>query len=560
MEQYLPDTFGGMTGAFNAGRLLAGQRKAAADKQQLSTLAPGVLAGDPTATAQAYAIDPATAKQYGEGAERMGLQLHNIANQLKQFHAQGNEAAAAMLYQQAAPMIRQKFPNAPDQWNADALMPAIDAVVAMTSQGNEQQRNLAVSPGSAIVDPTTGKVVYERPFAPEKPQNATFEVDKDGRGWWLAPGQAPVPADMPGQSPQASAPQGGGGMVLDDALANAVMQQESGGNPNAVSSAGAQGLMQLMPDTARAPGFGIQPVQDGSPQENVRVGRDYLQAMLRRYNGDQQLALAAYNAGPGRVDQAMQQAGGDKQRAMSLLPRETQQYPGAVQSRLAGGGGGGQGGLRFRVPGQTQQNQVRTLTPDEVKSAGLRPGTVAQVDSEGKVQVIQTPPAEAASGRLSATQLRQANAAKAKLIDLQAVKNQLALVQDKFQPLQNSFSAGPFGGGMLPTEDGKRYDAAVSLLQQFVRKLTRTPGEGSMSDWEGKLAMLANPSRNDYESVTQDKIDQLSTLVDQITQGYESLLQDNQGEASGAARRQARSRMATASRAATRPIRTTGRR
>jgi hypothetical protein len=73
----------------------------------------------------------------------------------------------------------------------------------------------------------------------------------------------------------------------------------------------------------------------------------------------------------------------------------------------------------------------------------------------------------------------------------------------------------------------------VSLLQQFVRKLTRTPGEGSMSDWEGKLAMLANPSRNDYESVTQDKMDQLKALVNQITQGYTAILQDNQSDITG---------------------------
>lgn len=531
-DQYFPDTFGEMTGAFNAGRLLAGQRKQAQQQAQLSALAPQVLNGDPAATAQAYALDPATAKQYGEGADRLGLQLHHIANQIVQMQAAGNEQGAAMLYAQAAPMIRQKFPNAPQQYDPVALKPALDAVVAMTAQGGDPQRNLAVSPGSAIVDPQTGHVVYERPFAPEKPQNATFEVDTQGRGWWLAPGQAPVPADMPGPGPQAStsAP-GGAGLVLDDALANAVLQQESGGNPNAVSPAGARGLMQLMPGTARDPGFGIEPVADNSPRENLRVGKEYLQAMLQRYGGDQQLALAAYNAGPGRVDAALQQAGGDKQRAMSLLPRETQQYPGAVQARMGQGAGqGAQPGLRFRVPGQTAQDQSRTLTAEEVKAAGLRPGTVAQVDSQGKVSVVQTPPAESAGGRLSATALRQVNAAKAKLIDLKAVKNQLALVQDKFAPLKDSFSAGP-GQGLLPTEDGKRYDAAVSLLQQFVRKLTRTPGEGSMSDWEGKLAMLANPSRNDYESVTQDKIDQLNSLVDEITQGYQALLQDNLGEA-----------------------------
>jgi hypothetical protein len=177
--------------------------------------------------------------------------------------------------------------------------------------------------------------------------------------------------------------------------------------------------------------------------------------------------------------------------------------------------------------------QSHTLSPAEVAARGYRPGTIVQVDGFGNEKVTQTPPSEAAGGRLSQTQLRQVNAAKQKLIDLQSVRNQLALVQQKFAPLKDSLAAGPFGAGYLPTEDGKRYDAAVALLQQFVRKLTRTPGEGSMSDWEGKLAMLANPSRNDYESVTQDKIDQLNSLVNQIEQGYRALLEDNQQASPG---------------------------
>jgi hypothetical protein len=170
------------------------------------------------------------------------------------------------------------------------------------------------------------------------------------------------------------------------------------------------------------------------------------------------------------------------------------------------------------------QTTSTPLSAKEVAALGLPAGSVAQRDSNGKVDIISKPdPAT----RLSQTQLRQANTAKAKLIDLQSVKNQLAKVQQMFGPIQNTMSAGPFGQGKLPTEDGRRYDAAVALLQQQVRKLTRTPGEGSMSDWEGRLALLANPDRNDYESVTQDKIDQLNALVNQIEAGYTALRDDN---------------------------------
>jgi len=85
-------------------------------------------------------------------------------------------------------------------------------------------------------------------------------------------------------------------------LVDALIQQESGGNNAAVSPKGARGLAQVMPKTARDPGFGVKPLADNSPQEQRRFATDYLGAMLKKYNGDERLALAAYNAGPRAVD------------------------------------------------------------------------------------------------------------------------------------------------------------------------------------------------------------------------------------------------------------------
>ena len=83
---------------------------------------------------------------------------------------------------------------------------------------------------------------------------------------------------------------------LDPELLRAVIHQESA-FPCAVSGRGAMGLMQLMPDTAA----GLRVADPFDPRQNIRSGAQYLRQMLDQFKGDEELALAAYNAGPARV-------------------------------------------------------------------------------------------------------------------------------------------------------------------------------------------------------------------------------------------------------------------
>lgn len=105
----------------------------------------------------------------------------------------------------------------------------------------------------------------------------------------------------------------------------AQVMTESGGNPNAVSPKGAMGLWQVMPNTNKDPGFGVAPARDNSRAELDRVGREYSDAMLRRYNGNQQLGAIAYNMGPGATDAWLK-----KGAKFEDLPRETKDYMGKI--------------------------------------------------------------------------------------------------------------------------------------------------------------------------------------------------------------------------------------
>jgi len=175
-----------------------------------------------------------------------------------------------------------------------------------------------------------------------------LEIGQQGARWVAGPDRETAPDPAPAATHQLSAdftvpeaaiadparhaagvPQGYSAKVrelarrfdLSPALIEALVWQESRWRQGAVSPAGARGLAQLMPGTARD--LGVDP---DDPFANLEGGARYLREQLDRFDGDLEKALAAYNAGPGRVERA----GG--------IPniRETRLYVASIMGRLAG--------------------------------------------------------------------------------------------------------------------------------------------------------------------------------------------------------------------------------
>ncbi|HGY5195287.1 TPA: transglycosylase SLT domain-containing protein [Raoultella ornithinolytica] len=182
--------------------------------------------------------------------------------------------------------------------------------------------------------------------------------------------------------------------VPQDTLLQAVFQQESGNRHRnsdgslVTSPKGAQGAGQIMPPTGKDPGFGVKPLQDDSEQENRRFSGDYLGAMLKRYNGNQILALAAYNAGPGQVDDWLNQIGdprtgqvSNEQFAASIPVNETRNYVYSVSANAQR-----MGNVRSVIDSQEFKNM------DGQQQAQIASRTVQiqdQVDSAYRVNIQQ---------------------------------------------------------------------------------------------------------------------------------------------------------------------------
>ncbi|HEY0382958.1 MAG TPA: lytic transglycosylase domain-containing protein [Candidatus Elarobacter sp.] len=169
-----------------------------------------------------------------------------------------------------------------------AVQNRIAEITGAPAPGSTPPTPVAVSASAGAPRFTNALAAALRPANPALGLQAGG-ADAPGRG---AP--APVaPAEI-----DALVAQNAATWQVDPALIKAVIANESGFNANATSKVGAQGLMQLMPETAAS--LGVRDAYD--PAQNVAGGARYLRGLLDRFGGDKRLAIAAYNAGPGAVE------------------------------------------------------------------------------------------------------------------------------------------------------------------------------------------------------------------------------------------------------------------
>jgi hypothetical protein len=357
---------------------------------------------------------------------------------------------------------------------------------------------------AAVRQTSTGGIESRLAYnAPDRPIMSPF-------GIIMPPGQTGA-NDMVGASPAppitgaAIQPEASAGMV--SAMIPITLQSESRNqdfdeNGNVLtSSAGAQGRMQVMPETNLDPGYGVTPARDGSLEERARVGRDYLAAMMRTYGNDPAKAWAAYNWGPGNLDRAIQQHGGDW---LQYAPAETQQYVTQNLAALNGGGGvtpqqaqqapapqsmdigGGwslspmQSPADRRADQQLQlsinadrraeaaaNRQAETLSASEVEALGLPEGSVVQRRPDGTINIVSGKSERYTEGQRNAAYFSYRLNGASRTIESLA---QRGIVRPS--PAILAFGEGRLRENALSANDRQWLQAARNWLAPILRKDT----------------------------------------------------------------------------------------
>jgi len=260
--------------------------------------------------------------------------------------------------------------------------------------------------------------------------------------------------------------------MAPEALINKIMQKESGGRRydkegNLLTSPkGAQGEMQVMPETARDPGFGIRPARANDPDDLARVGREYFGKMMNKY-GDPKLAAIAYNWGPGNTDKWLM-AGADP----SKLPRETQKY----SADMAAGGE-----VRHFQVGGINNPFDKYASPEIANQIGIIDQQITDADEEIKLFKNNQPPVGS----------KEFMGWKQKLNESMARRNALEIGYKNLA--EQTGAARPYLGNMMQQATGTGKPPEILKTPPPVK-----PAQNKVSDTSVAPAMnIVNPDEAD---------------------------------------------------------------
>lgn len=321
-----------------------------------------------TETADYYAKVPASR------AEDAKLAATKLRGDIRMGAYKAGERRATSYYADATSKVVETYIGG-DRFDGsrpsiDGALGAADAVISSAPVPEEVRRELRARAAKTIydawrakADPEEARAVADEIFAEGAELGAgEISLRATPTGEMVVRGERGADAAMKskGISPDVAAPtltvkrlkaaglpapaDGPGGTAWK-ALVASLINQESGGNPNAISPVGAAGIMQVMPGTAReiarelgdaeVAGMGDRAITKWlKVRENgMRYGLHYLKKMLGRYNGDVAAALVAYNGGPKRADKWLASGRNDK-----VIPAETRHYYKAILGRMKRGG------------------------------------------------------------------------------------------------------------------------------------------------------------------------------------------------------------------------------
>lgn len=256
-------------GGLQFGQQLRERKRIEDERTQLRNLAPQIMQGDPAAFSQAAAINPEAATTYQSAGDSQYRRVTNVAKMMRDAINTGNPTAKQRAFQTIRPFLSQMAGGrpVPEQWD-DSLLPGFEQFesrISMAQGPQGQQRNLAVTPGTAIVNPDTGQVIYERPFAPSKP------IWDSARGMFINP---------PGTEAQAAGPS-----KMDmEADANTANEMIAAGIPPEnvdrwLQARGERAQRMVQPTGPQAipvPGVAPKPEISALDQERLNIDRERL--------------------------------------------------------------------------------------------------------------------------------------------------------------------------------------------------------------------------------------------------------------------------------------------